>query len=94
MVTDAKAAPSAEFGCQPIGPLLRRARERRGLSQYEVAETLVALSRNASVSRSEVARWERGKRVPGPYWRSWLSEALDVPPDQLGKAARVSRTCR
>lgn len=95
MTVDAKVARSTDLACpEPIGELVRRARAQRGLSQYALAETLVALSRNFGVSRTEVARWERGKRVPGPYWRAWLSAALDLPPDELGAAARSARACR
>lgn len=54
----------------------------------------MALSNNYGVSRTEVARWERGKRVPGPYWRGWLSSVLGVPVDQLGAAARAARALR
>lgn len=92
---DRKGLRSSDLGGrEPIGPLVRRVRRHRGLSQYALAEALVALSHNGSLSRSEVARWERGKRVPGPYWRTWLSAALDVPPDQLGAAARTARSIR
>lgn len=80
--------------CEPIGPLVRRVRAQRGLSQYALAETLVALSCNRGLSRAEVARWERGKRVPGPYWRAWLSAALDLPAVELGAAARSARSHR
>lgn len=79
---------------EPIGTLVRRARRQRGLSQYGLAETLIELSRNDGLSRAEVARWERGKRVPGPYWRGWLSSALDLPADQLRVAARAARAIR
>lgn len=54
----------------------------------------MSLSNNYGVSRTEVARWERGKRVPGPYWRRWLSTVLGVPVDQLGAAARTTRALR
>lgn len=95
MTGDAKAANSGErAGPEPIGRLMRRARAQRGLSQYDLAEVLVALSRNRGLSRAEVARWERGKRVPGPYWRIWLSAALELPPDELGAAARSARARR
>lgn len=79
---------------EPIGTLVRRTRRERGLSQYDLAETLIELSHNHGLSRTEVARWERGKRVPGPYWRGWLSSALDLPTDQLRAAARAARAFR
>ncbi|WP_369784711.1 helix-turn-helix domain-containing protein [Saccharomonospora xinjiangensis] len=79
---------------EPIWDLMRRVRKLRGLTQYQLADRLAELSNNSSVSRDEVARWERGKRVPGPYWRQWLSVALDVPSEQLLEAVRCGRTRR
>lgn len=81
-------------GEEPIWELVRRVRKQRGLTQYQLADLLAELSRNASVSRDEVARWERGKRVPGPYWRRWLSAALGVPVDELAAAVRCGRRIR
>jgi len=78
----------------PIGTLIRSARHRRGLTQYQLADQLVLVSGNASLGRGEVARWERGKRVPGPYWQSHLSRVLDVPPDELAAAARRTKQLR
>lgn len=78
----------------PIGLLIKRAREQCGMSQYTLAELVVAVSGNDGLSRTEVARWERGRRIPGPYWRRWLSIALDLPSDQLGAAARSARRRR
>lgn len=81
-------------GEEPVWELVRRVRKQRGLTQYQLADMLAELSRNASVSRDEVARWERGKRVPGPYWRRWLSAALGVPLDELTAAVRCGRRIR
>lgn len=81
-------------GPEPIGALIQGARGRRGMSQYALADLLVALSHNESLTRAEVARWERGRRIPGPYWRSWLGVALDLPPDQLTAAMRAARSTR
>lgn len=89
-----EAGPVRERAHEPIDNLIKRARERRGMSQYALAEVLVSLSGNDGVSRAEVARWERGKRIPGPYWRRWLSVVLDLPCDRLGTAARLARRRR
>lgn len=89
-----EAGSPGRCSAEPIGTLVRRARRKRGLSQYDLADTLIELSHNDGLSRAEVARWERGKRVPGPYWRGWLSSALDLPTDQLRVAARATRACR
>lgn len=79
---------------EPIGALIERARQQCGLSQYGLADVLAALSGNESVSRDEVKRWERGKRVPGPYWQRRLSVALGLPFDRLSTAARSARRGR
>ncbi|SDU63112.1 Helix-turn-helix domain-containing protein [Jiangella alkaliphila] len=81
-------------GQEPVGELIRRARGRLGFSQYEIAAELARVSGNDSLTREEFARWERGRRIPGPYWRRWLSSVLDVPMGELVAAARVSRAAR
>ncbi|WAL65319.1 helix-turn-helix domain-containing protein [Amycolatopsis cynarae] len=83
---------SGEF--PPIGRLIRLARRERGMTQYDLADALVAASGNTSLGRDEVSRWERGKRVPGPYWRGWLSVVLGVAPDRLRACARVAKELR
>jgi hypothetical protein len=92
--SDALPRPVPEGAGEPIWDLMRRVRKLRGLTQYQLADRLAELSNNSSVSRDEVARWERGKRVPGPYWRQWLSVALDVPSEQLLEAVRYGRLKR
>lgn len=84
----------SEQSGEPVWELVRRVRKLRGMTQYQLADRLAELSSNSSVSRDEVARWERGKRVPGPYWRQWLSLALDVPSEQLLEAVRYGRLKR
>lgn len=73
-----------------IGRLIRLARQRRGLSQYQVADALASCSGNHCVDRNRVARWERGGRVPDPYWRHWLGLVLELPRGRLDQAARIS----
>lgn len=79
---------------EPVWLLIRARRQRLGHSQYELAELLVKASGNHSLTREDVARWERGKRIPGPYWRSWLSTVLLVPQDLLDASARYGRKVR
>lgn len=80
--------------CEPVWLLIRGHRQRLGHSQYELAELLVKASGNHSLTREDVARWERGKRIPGPYWRHWLSKVLVIPQDMLDAAARCGRKVR
>jgi transcriptional regulator with XRE-family HTH domain len=79
---------------EPIWVVIRRARIRNGLSQRELAERLAAISGNSSVTRDDVKRWERGKRIPRPAWRYWLADVLAVPLAQLDRAARLARQTR
>jgi len=69
-------------------------RKKRGLSQSKLAEKLACSSNNDSVGREHISRWERGERIPNPYWRDWLGRVLNVPRDQLEHAAVVSRQVR
>lgn len=70
---------------QSFGTLLRQLRESRGWSQTRFAELLQETSGRFTVTRGEVARWERGKRRP----RSWLpsiAAVLDVSQTMLERA--------
>jgi transcriptional regulator with XRE-family HTH domain len=74
--------------------LLARRRIAKGWSQCDLAAKLHATSGNDSVTREEISRWERGKRIPGPYWRQWLSDVLDTSCGELELAAAVARRRR
>ncbi|WP_246018859.1 helix-turn-helix transcriptional regulator [Saccharothrix australiensis] len=78
----------------PISETLAELRRSRGLTQDDLAERLHAASGNTSVTREEVSRWERGKRIPGPYWRGWLGQVLDTPQHELERAAAIERAAR
>ncbi|WP_116950334.1 helix-turn-helix domain-containing protein [Jiangella endophytica] len=90
IVRAAGVTPPAE----PVGSVIRQARSRLGYSQYGIADELARISGNGSLTRDEVARWERGKRIPGPYWRQWISQVLDVGSSDLEQAARAARQAR
>ncbi|WP_245757657.1 helix-turn-helix transcriptional regulator [Amycolatopsis xylanica] len=78
----------------PMSGLLTERRRLRGLSQHDLAEKLQSVSGNSSITREVVSRWERGKRIPGPYWRHWLGHALEMPPCDLESAASRTRDHR
>jgi transcriptional regulator with XRE-family HTH domain len=59
-----------------LGRNLRRARERAGLTQEEVAE-------RSGVHATEVSRIEAGKRDPRISTMERLAEAVEVPPGDL-----------
>src|SRR5712691_4481083 len=76
---------------EAIGGLLASVRAEHGKSQYTLAHDLAEVSRNPSVTRDYVSRWESGRRVPTPYWRQHLSAALGIPADFLDKAAATAK---
>ena len=77
-----------------ISDLIKRARIERGLSQTGLAMSLADVSGLDTVTRSEVSRWERGKRIPTRHWLRWLTVALGVPLERLECAATFSRRFR
>lgn len=79
---------------RPIGCLIKEARQQHSLTQQNLADSLAEVSGNCSVTREQVARWERGRRIPGPYWREWLSITLDIPAEQLVCSAAAARLLR
>jgi transcriptional regulator with XRE-family HTH domain len=83
-------------GEETAGELIARARERLGKSQYALAEALrEACGRGDGIpDRSMVARWETGRRIPTPYWRSHLATVLHLPPSLLDQATAVSKAQR
>ncbi|MFI5914945.1 hypothetical protein [Dactylosporangium sp. NPDC051541] len=76
---------------ETFGALLTRLRLARGRSQLRLAEMLCAAAGQATITRHEVSRWERGERVPGPPWRAWIAFVLQVPLDDLERAAGRTR---
>ncbi len=78
----------------PISEILPELRRVQGLTQCDLAERLHTISGNDSITREEVSRWERGKRIPGPYWRGWLGQVLDTTEQELEHAAAFARRVR
>jgi transcriptional regulator with XRE-family HTH domain len=67
--------------------LLRRARELRGWSRERLVSELQQRFPGVAVTPKDVARWERGKRRPGPYYREKLCAIFEMTADQLGLIA-------
>jgi len=88
------AANSDRGDATPLCELLAEQRISKGWSQCDLVAKLHTLSGNDSVTREEVSRWERGKRIPGPYWRQWLGNVLDTSSRELERAAAVARSRR
>jgi transcriptional regulator with XRE-family HTH domain len=74
-----------------LGPLLARCRLDRGWSQQRAASELCAAAGVPTLSRHEISRWERQRRVPGGFWLGWLAVVLDVPLVVLAEAAAATR---
>ena len=79
---------------ETIGALLARVRGEQGISQLRLAERLCACAGVATVTRTEISRWEREERIPSGYWRGWLAVALDLPLAELDRAAAAARRRR
>ena len=63
---------------------LRRQRELRGWSLKKVAGELQQQFPGVAVTEKEVGRWERGLRVPSPYYREKLCVLYNMTAAQLG----------
>ncbi len=76
-----------------IGRIIRQVRERKALSQEELAQRLrdVAATdgQHPLTTRRTISRWERDSRLPQPSYRRWLAVALDLPVETLNRAAAL-----
>jgi transcriptional regulator with XRE-family HTH domain len=75
---------------ETVGAKVARLRRRRGLTQQQLAELLCAATGSAAVSGSEISRWERGVRQPGPAWLAWLGQILGTPLTSTSPASTSS----
>ncbi|MEV0505279.1 helix-turn-helix transcriptional regulator, partial [Streptomyces spectabilis] len=73
-----------------FGAHLAALRRRIRLSQSQLAARLCAVSGTATVTRHDVSRWERGRRMPDA-WLSSLAAVLGVPQGELEQAAARAR---
>lgn len=79
---------------QPVGDIIKNTRLADDLSQDALAERLRKLDGRSAITREEVSRWERGKRIPGPRWRTQLGSVLHIDPVILARGARATRRNR
>jgi transcriptional regulator with XRE-family HTH domain len=75
---------------EPVGALIARVRREQGKTQQRLAELLCQASGDATVTRHEVSRWERGVRLP-TRWLPWLAAVLGVSRDELEAATVPTR---
>ncbi|MFC6868013.1 transcriptional regulator [Haloechinothrix salitolerans] len=79
---------------QDISDLIKGARCALKLSKAALARQLQARAGTTAVTGKIISRWERGIRVPGPYWRSHLAPELGITRERLDHAARMTRRNR
>jgi transcriptional regulator with XRE-family HTH domain len=79
---------------ESIGSLLTRLRLEQGKSQLRVAEQLCMAAGVPTITRHEISRWEREKRIPSGTWLPWLAVVLDRPIEQLERARAQTRRHR
>ncbi len=65
-------------------PQLRKHRELRGWSRGQMAKELQTRFPEAAVTDRDIARWETGKRRPGPYYQEKLCILFGATAEQLG----------
>ncbi|MFE3198394.1 helix-turn-helix domain-containing protein [Embleya sp. NPDC059237] len=75
---------------EPVGALIARVRRQQGKTQQRLADLLCAASGDATVTRHEVSRWERGTRLP-TRWLPWISTVLGISREELEVAAAPLR---
>ncbi|MFD9075462.1 helix-turn-helix transcriptional regulator [Streptomyces lasiicapitis] len=73
-----------------FGVYLAGLRRAAGKSQRQLAALLCDVSGTQSVTRTEVSRWERGRRVP-EVWLPWLAQLFAVPLQEMEQAAAYAR---
>ncbi|GAA2218914.1 helix-turn-helix transcriptional regulator [Streptomyces nogalater] len=73
-----------------FGACLSGLRRDSGRSQRQFAAVLCAVSGAQSITRNEVSRWERGKRIPD-VWLPTFAQVLGVPLRELEQAAAYAR---
>lgn len=97
--TEAAGSPLAVVtkaaSCEGIslGTLLSRRRRDLGLSQSKLAQLLADVSGTPTITRERVSDYERERHIPDG-WLEYLSIVLDVPLDELERAAQVARARR
>jgi transcriptional regulator with XRE-family HTH domain len=76
-----------------ISQVIRSHRAELGLSQADLADKMCRFYR-PTVTNNEVARWERGERIPRPHARRAFEELFGLPVGILDIAAGNERAAR
>ncbi|WP_433080060.1 helix-turn-helix domain-containing protein [Dactylosporangium sp. CA-052675] len=89
-----EADPPATQAEQAFGELLAHHRRQIGLSQQELAARICIESGRPTVTRHEVSRYERGRRLPTWALLTAIASSLNVPADEVRHAAAKERQRR
>ena len=76
-----------------LAEVVRARREELGLSQADLAAAVCLVDR-PTVTGNDIARWERGKRIPRSGARRALEMVLELPIHLLDRAAAEQRAVR
>ena len=76
-----------------LAEVIRARREELGLSQADLAAAVCMVDR-PTVTGNDIARWERGKRIPRSGARRALEMVLELPIHLLDRAAAEQRAVR
>ncbi len=76
-----------------LAEVVRARREELGLSQADLAAAVCLVDR-PTVTGNDIARWERGKRIPRSGARRALETVLELPIHLLDRAAAEQRAVR
>ncbi len=79
---------------QDIGGLIKCARVASKLSMAALARRLQIRAGTTAVTGNVISCWERGIRIPGPYWRVHLAQELGIARERLDHAAVIARRNR
>ena len=84
------AQPSLPAPAVSLGELITTRRRGLGHSQRDLADLICAVSGRPTITRCEISRYERERRIPSPTIQEHLATALDLPVPMLRRAARFA----
>ena len=76
---------------ESFGELVRGLRLRAGRAQDEQAAVMCEITGEASITRAEISRYERGRRVPRPRLLRVYAQSFGIPEGELFRAAAAER---
>lgn len=87
MINDIPLIPQpAKF----LGQLIATRRRELRRSQQDLADDICVVSGRATLTRHEISRYERERRIPTSASLAKLADVLQLPPSQLREAANLT----